>query len=218
MTTSAQSIIDTARTLMKDETDNPFGVRFGVEFFLDAINDGQLEIVGLKYDAYTENVAHELVAGTRQPLPSDAVAFLRLNRNLGIAGDTPGRTITSTTKADLDSSDPYWHSAADIGEVIHYVFDDVNEDYFYVYPATTGFVELVYSKVPPRVNDVTDNIALLDIYAPALKYYLVYRAYSVDMDDPTMQGKAREFYSLFANSIGTKIQNELTVSPNGAPQ
>jgi len=218
MATLAQAIAGTARSLLKDKTGNPFGTRFDDSFFLDAVNDGQLEIVGLKYDAHTENVAHELVAGTRQPLPSDAVAFLRLNRNLGLDGSTPGRTITSTTKADLDSSDPYWHQARDIGEAIHYVFDDISEKYFYVYPATTGFVELVYSQVPARLTDLAQPITLLDIYAPSLIYYLVYRAYSVDMDDVVMQGKAQEFYSLFANSIGTKIQNELATSPNEAPQ
>ncbi len=218
MITTGTEIVSQVREIMKDATGSPFSARYSDAFLMDCINFGQLEIVGLKHDASTATEPMVLVAGTKQSLPTGAVAFLRLSRNLGADGLTPGRTITSITKADMDSADPYWHQAADIGEVIHYIFDDVDENNFYVYPPTTGQVEIVYSLAPLKLAALADLIGLNDIYAPALIYYVCFKCYSVDFDDPVMLGKGREFYTLFANAIGAKLQNELTISPNMAPQ
>ncbi len=218
MATTGTEIISQVREIMKDAAGSPFTERYTDAFLLECINFGQLELVGLKHDASTATEPMELVAGTKQTLPTGAVAFLRLSRNLGTDGATPGRTITSITKADMDSSDPYWHQAVDMGEVIHYIFEDVDENNFYVYPATVGHVEIVYSRAPTKLAALTENIDLNDVYAPALVYYVCFKCFSVDFDDMTMLGKGKEFYTLFANAIGAKLQNELTISPNSAPQ
>lgn len=129
-------------------------VRWSVAEHLLALEDGQRQIVLRKPDAYSKNVNLILtVSATRQTLPSDGIMLLDIVKNMGTDGETPGKAITRTEKAIMDSQYPDWHIAAASSVVRHFMYDERDPVHFYVYPpqpaTDPGYIEIIYSASPP---------------------------------------------------------------------
>jgi hypothetical protein len=106
----------------------------------------------------------------------------------------------------LTAQAPNWF-ASEGTEIKHFMLDPDDPKVFYVYPAKhkTGAarkVELVYAAVPPSYVALSQTIALDDIYANALGYFLIFRMYSKDADEATNSAAAQAYYTLFTNSLG----------------
>jgi hypothetical protein len=74
---------------------------------------------------------------------------------------------------------------------------------FFVYPSqpVTGrmYVEMVYSQIPADVL-ITANITLRDKYAAQILDYILFRAYSVDMDNENNANVAVQYWNKFLGS------------------
>jgi hypothetical protein len=202
MSTTVLAVATRVRTLIQDADK----VRWTDAELFDWVNDAQFEVVRLVPTAYTKRVVKSLAAGTRQSLPSlgvvDGHAVLDVPCNVSSAGDY-GKAVRAVDRVTMDANRPGWHGDT-AAEIAHWVQDAASPKDFYVHPALKtlgGKVELIYAAVPPLVNSLTSTLALDDIYAVAVGYYVAFRAYSKNIEAAANQAAATSYYTLFTNSL-----------------
>lgn len=208
----AQAIIDKVSRILMDD----MAVRWSDAELLGWLNTAQKEIATYKPNACTVNGNVSLVAGTKQALPTTALALIDVVRNMG-AGSAPGRAITAVSRDALDGALPNWHSATAKTEVKHYIYDVRDPKVFYVCPPqpaqTAQKVEAVYPVPPTNLTSPTQAIAVDDIYEPRLVDYILYRAYSKSDNNPADTGAAASYANAFYSALGAKLQNEAQFAP-----
>lgn len=211
----AAAVISRAQIIIQDAT----GTRWPEPELLDWLNDGQREVVLFKPNACVKNKSVPLVAGTKQVIPSDGIALVAVRRNMGVNGTTPGEVITLIDRRIMDDQRRGWHVDDPDTTVVHYMFEQDDQKHFYVYPpqpATPHQVELVFSAAPDSVT-AEQALSIDDIYANALVDYIVYRAFSKDVDYAANDGRADLHYRRFASALGIKLQNEGRTRPTTRP-
>ncbi len=180
------------------------------------LNAGQREIVKYKPSAYTTTAPQILVAGTRQTITG--LQLIRVVRNMGTNGTTPGRAITLVDMDKFDTQRPNWHADAPSATVQHYLFDAKDPKAWYCYPpqpsADQGQVEVVQAALPPNVALVADPISIDDIYENELLDYILYRAYLKDTTSPGHLARAQGYWNAFARAMGLDVQTDKAFSPN----
>lgn len=221
MAVTVQSVIDRVQKTLQDTT----GVRWPVvDELVLWVNDAQREIALLKPDASAKNTTITLAAGTKQEIPSDGNALLRVVRNMSAASNGLGRRAVRIVQRDiLDAQTPDWHNPTVTGDaahgtvVKHYIYDEQNPRNFYVYPgistANTVFAEIIYSANPTTVSQ-NGNLDIPDIYANAVMNYVLYMAYMKDAEYAGNQQRAASHYQLFTASITGKGQVDAMTTPN----
>ncbi len=221
MAVTVQSVIDRVQKTLQDTT----GVRWPVvDELVLWVNDAQREIALLKPDASAKNTTITLAAGTKQEIPSDGNALLRVVRNMSAASNGLGRRAVRIVQRDiLDAQTPDWHNPTVTGDaahgtvVKHYIYDEQNPRNFYVYPgistANTAFAEIIYSANPTTVAQ-NGNLDIPDIYANAVMNYVLYMAYMKDAEYAGNQQRAASHYQLFTASITGKGQVDAMTTPN----
>jgi len=201
-TITAQAIVDKAQIVLQDLT----AVRWTEAELLGWLNSGQKELATIKPPASVKNAAVQMVAGTKQTAPADAVGAVAVVRNMGAAGTTAGKAVRPIALTTLDALYPDWHTA-DENEVAEYYMADLgNEKNFYLYPpqpATPTYLELVYPCQPAVIATLAGAIAVDDIYEPAMIDYVVYRALAEETEAGS-DARAGTYYQKFALSLGAK--------------
>lgn len=203
----ADTIVADARRLLQDQSS--VAQRWDDGVLLSGLNEGQRVAVTLKHDAYTAATAIDVSGGkSAHDLPADSVAFIRLTRNLGPDGETPGKVITMVSMKAMDRAAPGWHSTKPAREVLHGMFDERDERRFYVWPPVeSGYVELIHTVLPPEAK-MGSPISLDDIYAPALVAYTVYYGFAQDMDAEANKALAETWFGQFVQLLTGKINSE----------
>lgn len=200
------------------ELQDPSNVRWSLEKLLGYVNAAQRAVALVRPDATATTVAVQLAAGTKQSLPAGGQRLLKVIRNMGSDGITPGRVVRKTDADTLDRFDPDWHSANKAKTtVLEYVYDDRTPETFYVNPpvASTSpvYVEISHSATPAEVTAVGDTLAIDDIYESALRHWVLYLAYSLNVEQRNAN-RAAAHYQGFFNVLGVKIRGDMMVSPN----
>lgn len=196
---TAQTIINRARVILQD----PDKVRWTDDELLGWLNDAQREICVYKPDAYvvSENLA--LATGTKQAIPAGGVTLITVIKN------GQGSAVRLIDKRILDEQIPAWHSQAATQAISNFMFDPRDQKRFYVYPpaANGAAVEIVYAKSP---TDVLVNAAILvdDVYVNAIIDFILYRAYSKDVDYAADDNRAAAHYQKFITSMAGKEAGE----------
>jgi hypothetical protein len=208
-----RALLTDAAVLLQD-TEN---TRWPLTELLKWFNHGQRDAVANKPNASSRNTIMQLVAGTRQTIPTDGVQLLDILRNMGPNRATPGRSIRLTQREILDAQLPEWHFSTPAATAVHYMYSRLDPHTFYVYPpqptTNPGSVEMVYSAAP--LDAVLDGpITLDDIYAPALLDYVLYRAYGKDADYTGDAARATAHFQAYAFSITGKAKSEDATNPN----
>ena len=210
----ASAIIDKAEIILQDTTN----VRWEESEHLGWLNDGVKEVLINKPDAYVLNSAVQLTTGTKQSVPSGGLMLIKVPRNMGTDGVTPGRAVTITEQTILDQARPNWHTETGVAEVKHYMFDERDPKHFYVYPpqpaASQGYVEIIYSSVPSDLTATSEAIPIDDIYANVLLDYILYRAYTKDADYSSNGERAIAHRQAFLEALGVKESIEAAQTPN----
>lgn len=215
-TIQASFITGRAATILQDVTN----IRWPASELRGWASDGQREIVLAKPDACVVTKAVQQAAGTKQALgtgtTADAILLLKPVRNMGTAGTTPGKAIRLVSAEILDAQIPDWHSQAASSEVTHVVYDPRVPKQYYVYPPNTGtgWIELAYSASPASLTTDSDVLSVDDVFANALIDYVLYRAYSKDVEYAGDASRAVAHYQAFANSLGLNTQNLAVTNPN----
>lgn len=208
----ASEIINKAAKILQDVNN----VKWTRTELLDWLNQGQKQIVILSPNATNKVSTMQLVAGTRQTIPSDGWLLLELIRYMGTDGTKPGRAIRLTSRELIDSFNPNWHSDTKSAVPKHYVFDPQDQTVFYVYPPNNGqgYVQLNYSPIPPVITSEASYISINDTFEPALLDYVLYRACMKNADYSPGIPVAQAYLQTFMASVGVKQTSELANNPN----
>jgi hypothetical protein len=212
-TVTVTSIISKAQTILQDTT----GVRWPADELLGWLNDGQRETVLFKPNSCVKNIPVKLATGTKQSLPADAVQLIDIVRNMGLDGNTAGRSIRIVMREILDAQVPDWHIANAAATVKHYIYNFLDPKTFYVYPPqpsiNQGYVEAVYAATPVDATLVS-TISIDDIYQTVLLDYMLYRAYSKDTEYAADVNRAAAHQSAYLAALTGKAKVETGANPN----
>lgn len=188
---------------------DPTHVRWPVDELVDYIDDAQRQVVLLVPDANSRTEQFQLEAGSRQTMPAGAIRLLRITRNLGANGTTPGRVVYPTLRGALDAEIPTWHTATG-ASVEHYIYDpDSNRKVFYVYPSATGYVEIVYSTNPAKLTrpaNMAQELELSEHYINPIIDWVLYRCWAKDAEYAGNTQRAQMHESSFYSQLGLKGQ------------
>lgn len=220
-------------TRVQDVAQDTTSVRWPLVELLRWLNDAVREVVLHKPSAGGATVVVDLELGTYQTVPTDYIGLLRVVRNItavdgGTGVRTAGRAVTVVQRDILDSQSPDWHMTEGVPfhvSVKHAVYDPADPRAFYVYPGNTGSgkLEVIAYKTPDAIAvpanptliaSYSAAIGISDIYTNAVVDYILYRAYSKDVQFAGNAQRAAAHFGAFANSIGLKIKNEITSNPN----
>lgn len=212
MSVSVLDILNRARLQLMDDT----GVRWTDAELVRYVNDAQREIVLYKPDAVTRNENLELAVGTKQALPAASIRLLSVVRNVT---PTSKRSVRPVSRETLDRFKPDWHGETAVQEVQHSIFDEMDQENFYVYPPNdgTGTVEILYTKHPDTITE-DDNLEVADAYANVVLDYVLYRSFAKDGDLPASANRSAGHYQAFMSSLTGKQQVDTGVSPRALPE
>ena len=181
MTTTAQSIITTAMTLLQDD-----GTRWPATELVRHLNDGQREIAMLAPDTFVTTIDLTLDAGPKQALPTDCAKLVEIARN------TDGAAVTQVDRAMLDAVEPSWYTKTASATIRHTCYDLRDPEVFWVYPPAlvTASLDVTYCIQPrdvpvpggPLDSNVTGVISCKDAHKNALLHFVLFRAYLKDAE------------------------------------
>lgn len=215
-------------------------VRWTQPELIGYINDAQRQIVTLRPDSNSVVASLLLTPGTRQQLPvtrgndpngtttPPGLRLLRVNRNMGVDGQTPGRAVREYSSAVLDNEIPDWQTMSATA-VEGFIYDTVTPTTFYVYPGApplgTVYVEAAYSGMPAAVvsgasgvpTPASDDLDLPDQYlAPVIDYVLA-RCYAKDAAYAGDTARAQAHMQAFSSTLGVSLKlGEIASSPQKA--
>ena len=204
----------------QDELQDPAGVRWPATELVQHLHEGQRAIAQKRPDTTATVVTFSPAApGARHTLPAAAASLIDIPRNA--AGRK--RAITKVDQVLLDATVRDWQGMTPSAEVLHFMHDLREPRVFLTYPpaAATTSLELVYSAYPastPTASGATaatvsGNIDLPDEWATALRYYVLYRAWSKDAEYGGNAQLAATNYGLFKAELGEQLESAATVAP-----
>ena len=210
-TVTAGAIIDKAVIQLIDIS----GVRWTRAELLKWLNDGLRQIVLMQPNAMNTPGAVQLVAGTRQLLPTGGWMLLGVYRNMGTTGTTPGRAVRIISRELLDAFNPDWHTTAASAVTKNYIYDLQDQTAYYVYPPSTGtnYLEINYSLQPTDLTSESQAIPMFDVYQGPLLDYIMFRACTKDAEYAAGVTLGQMYLTTFSASTSVKGQSETTGSP-----
>jgi len=157
----------------------------------------------------------KMVPGARQTIEASGLRFLRVIRNMGTDGVTPGNGIidVGSSIGILNVFNRNWMNETPSAEIWDCAGDDESDMIFWVSPPADGtsYVEVEYSKVPaPVVWDAggvweSAPAPLANDYLGALMDYILYRAYEQDSDFPGNLQRASMCKDAYHHATGFSI-------------
>lgn len=203
-------------------------VRWSERMLLNYLTDAMRQTVLQRPDASATVVVMELEAGKqRQRIPQGMVTLLKVVRNMGDDGETPGRPVTMTTREAMDGA-AYLASPWEHCEVRQYAFVQHTPEYFWVYPTPSQgvYVELECAADVDELRSLKDELPLSQIWAEPLREYVLYRAFSLNGTSPQDRARASEhlqqYYMAIGNQqtariVGDPYKRSSDLQPQGAP-
>lgn len=225
MAFTAKDVISRASIILQDAG----AVRWPLPELLTWLNDAAREIAITKPNATAKTVAMELVSGTKQEIPATAHSLLQVVRNVDKTTGVGGKVITPIVRQVLDNQIPGWHdgTALPFAAVVRHVVDDaLDQRAFYVVPGNdgTGKIEIVVSSIPADIPTPANpldldaygaTVDLQDIYRNVVVDYILYRAFSKDMNLPGAAQRAVAHYQQFNAALGLKGAGEAIATTSG---
>lgn len=228
MTVRASDVLQRARTILQDGG----SVRWPLTELAEWLGDGMRELANRKPSATATRMVLALVLGTRQLLPVGFSNMIRVNRNLtGTAEPYVGAaTVTPIVREILDAQNPNWHDPARTpfrALARHIIMDPLEPLAFFVYPGNTGTgrIEAILSAIPedltpavgadPLDMDTYDiNLPFLQAYQSALVDYILYRAFSKDMQFAGAADRASAHFAQFNAAVDNRTQQDAKYNVN----
>lgn len=227
MALTAKDVLSRARIVLQDAG----STRWLLPELLDWLNDGLRSIALYKPSAISVTKVLELDEGTYQEL-AEGQQLLRVTRNITSAtGTSPrvgGPVITPIAREILDAQLPNWHDTNSVpfSDTVRHVMSDIMDPRaFYVFPGNdgTGKIEATVSKEPTPItvagdaNDIdnyTEAIPISPIYIDPLIDFVLYRAFSKDMQFAGSAERSIAHYQNFQNALGVRQQTENMANVN----
>ena len=187
---------------------------------LEYLNDGQRAAVLLRPEVNPAVADLPLINGVLQNFSSLDGAYILLDVNCikiqSGADYVPSAVVTPVRRKDLDNIDPQWRNVVgttppdENATGYNYIYDLRNRKTFYLYHADSAIykglrAEIVYSKIPATLTATNSNLAIDDIYAPALLAYVMHRARAKDLP---IEGQGAQLSMLFYQKFVSLITGE----------
>lgn len=213
MALTAASVIDRVREQLIDTGSSP---RWTDTELLRFLSDGERTIVSIDPSATMTVATVQLTAGSRQSLPADSNALIRIDCNMGTSGTSPGKSVRVIRREVMDAYRPDWQGASKTIDIENYMFDPHDETAYYVYPPSNGngYVRILYSAQPTELVATTDGLNVADIYIPALFDYVMHRAHLKDSDFAAGQAQADYYYKSFTRFLVGENKGDIESNPN----
>jgi len=207
----ASAIVDRAEIILQDTTN----VRWPASELLGWLNEAQRDICAIYPDLCATTANITLVAGTKQSLPAGGAALLKVIRNMGVGGASPGNAMRKVPQEILDSQVPAWHSQSTVTDLKHYIYDPRAPHVFYVYPPSvaSNVIEALYSVAPTEMATLATVITIDDVWAGALLDGVLYRAYSKDLAEVGNADRAMLHKAAFDSAMTTKKAVDVSLQP-----
>lgn len=203
------------RAWIKAQDDGDTGpVRWKEPEALKWLNDGQREVVNIHRAAYTLTAVRPVLAGCRQTLAGlglpQGIQVVEVLANYGTDLTTVGRALRLQERKHLDEFRPQWRSdVAD--EASAFMLAPDQPEAFDIHPAVPAGrgLQVVYASLPPDLTTAAQLIALSDVYANALQFFVLASFYLKDTTFTAAPAKAAFYMQAFAQSLGVKRDNTL---------
>lgn len=197
--------------------------RVKVEDWVKFYNLAQRQLVLQRPDAHYKFDQWQLTADkTQQDLPSDALALISVDRNMGDDGSTPGAPIREVDRAVIDDFISTWHSDTGETEVELYAYSLRTPRHFWVYPrvhATTAvYVEGAYGYAFTDAAYATissTDVEAGDQFINPLLEWMLREAWSVDTDSAQSQSLKQQHEEAFYRSLGIEFNTKSLISGEG---
>ena len=194
-------IIQRVRDLLQDGA----AIRWTNTNLLDAYNEALLAVVQNRPDVNSQLLSFTCQPQAVQSLPPGTYRLLDIVDNL-----STGRTVIATTRSSLDSLLPNWTTATGT-DVEQYVYDQKSPSVFYVYPVPPADhpLNLLVSQAPARIaitdfDTDTQLFSLDELWINPVINYMLFRAFSMDMETEANMQQAQSYLAMFANDLGLK--------------
>jgi hypothetical protein len=191
-------------------------VRWTAAMLLEYLTDAMRQTVLIRPDSNSTIAIVQLTSGdTRQQIPSGAVRFLSLVRNMTSGGAQPGYPILPTTREAMDGVSATWHSDAESDSIDHYLYNADTPQYFYVYPrpAANVYVEMEYAKDVSELTSLSDVLPLASIWLEPLREYVMYRAFSINAASQVDGARATQHLGQFYLALGEEAKAKALFNP-----
>jgi hypothetical protein len=216
MSLLVSTFLKSVRTTLQETTTD--GIRWTVAELVDYLNQSYDWLIGVAPEAFTDNSPFECVAGTRQQLPDFSVRLIDVTRNL----EGSMRAINLIGRERIDRLIPDWHSHNASKEQQHFVYDERDPKWFYVYPPAQegSLIELVSAMLPNSRHtkkDYDENVVTIHVnerYTQALKEYILFLCFDKDSEESYNMALAQTHLKSAYNALGLKMQNDVRVSPS----
>lgn len=207
----ASDIIDRARLVLNDLD----SVRWTDAELLKWINDGQRIVATVKIDASVSNETMNLVAGTKQTLPSNALRLLDVVCNIDGSGNS-GRAVRPVDRQILDEQTPGWHSSSQSDTIYNWVYDNRDPLHFYVYPPAKSTAKLAVKLAvkPTDVSSTSSSLSVLDTYVDPIFNFVLSRAYAKDAEFSANAELSAAYLQVAQGLLGLKAQKDVAYSPD----
>ena len=226
---TVQDIMDRVSTLYNDISFDRVSEQMYLKFLDDALN----QLVMSRPDAHVYTDVVQLVAGTRQKLPDEALSLIDIYRNMGADGLTQGSPVWQVNRKDLDYFSN-WHTAPAVEptEITEFAYDPRSNKTFWVSPAPGETVviniEMEYSRAFPQYSAlgwdaaVSEGIPCDETFRGPICSYMLYLLYSTDGASRQDKDVAEKYRTDFYNALGIEmkagtVNNPMTGDANAAP-
>ena len=170
----ASEVITPVRRELQDEDAD----RWSDTELLSYLYDAEVEVIKHVPGAHSVRKILQLTPGEtlHDVLEESAIQFLRLERNMGTAGTTPGLPITAVDRDDLNKLERSWGTMSGGTVIDHFASDMFEPRRFHTYPrvspSTPVWVEALVTELPPLLIDTTREITLPTHYKRTLQLFI----------------------------------------------
>lgn len=215
MSLTAQQLI----TFVSNALHDPANVRWPVAQLISFINLAQLQCSLVRPDLNAQTLTMQLVPGSKQQLPPNALQLFTIVCNMGQDGLTPGGACGAVERSAMDQQLSAWSAAtpSPVLSIESYVVDDRIPNIFYVYPppaaANPVYVEYIAGIRPTDLVLTSDTISFQDTLFSPMTHWILYLCMMWQLDDPTSQQVAQAHYGAFYDELGKHLQGIMFNDP-----
>jgi hypothetical protein len=169
-------------------------------------NAGEMTICTVRQDLAAVEAPLILASGVSQSLPDGAMALIDIPRNTG------GDAVRWIDRGVMDRFHPGWTQDEAAAVIKHIVTDARTPRRFMVWPPANGSASLdvIYAAEPTPfaipndnvISGVGGNLHIPDTVVPALRHYVLSRAFARDGEDTLNLQRADRELNLCATALG----------------
>lgn len=208
----ASEILDRVSMQLDDQTRTRWTEAMLLNYLTDAMRQMSLE----RPDSHSTVIVQHLVQGSnRQTIPTGMAKLLRVVRNMGIDGTTPGQFVTATTRDAMETLCTGWVPNAQFDEIDQYAFVQATPQNYWVWPTPSAYayLELECCADVAQLTAMNATIPFISIWSEPLREYVLYRAFSQNGASQADQARAVAHLQQFYVMIGNEAQARILGNP-----